>query len=136
MSPDFETIEIEELDSALSKLYCEVRTVNGTEYSGSSLRGLRSGIFRHLNGPRYKRNINLGISPQFVASNKMFEAVFKRLMKSSKDTSVHWPPISQTDLRRIRQVESFNVEDPLQSQEKVFFYTQLCFGRRAVEVIF
>ena len=84
MSPDFETIEIEELDSALSKLYCEVRTVNGTEYSGSSLRGLRSGISRHLNGPPYKRKIDLGISPQFIASNKMFDAVLKILMKNGK----------------------------------------------------
>ena len=133
METEFENLDDKNLDDTLAKFYCEVKREDGTDYSKSSLVGIRAGITRHLNNPPHKRNLTLGKSTNFSNSNRMFMAVIKNLKKAGKDQARHYPPISQEDLKKIREKSSFNLENPVELQQKIFFNIMMCFGRRGRE---
>lgn len=48
LSPDFESMEPDVLDSALCKFYAEARTISGELYKKSTLFSNRHGLNRHL----------------------------------------------------------------------------------------
>ena len=60
-------------------------------------------------------------------------AVVNKLKEDSLDTSHHYESISEKDLQKIRKPESFNLMNPRELQEKVFFDIVLCLGRRGQE---
>jgi len=87
------------------------------DYSKSSFLGIRAGINRHLNSPPYNKNINIVYSPKFASSIKMFNAV----LKSKAGDSKYFSSISLYDIEKINDPKAFNINDPLELQQKVFF---------------
>ena len=72
-------------------------------------------------------------SANFSSSNRMLFAVIKDMKKEGLDKSQHYPAISEMDLAKIKLPTSFDLNDPAQLQEKVFFDIQYNFGRRGRE---
>ncbi|MCP3929111.1 MAG: DUF3504 domain-containing protein, partial [Bacteroidetes bacterium] len=72
-------------------------------------------------------------SANFSSSNRMLFAVIKDMKKDGLDKSQHYPAISEMDLAKIKLPTSFDLNDPAQLQEKVFFDIQYNFGRRGRE---
>ena len=97
------------------------------------MRGLRSGLNRHLTRPPHKKNFCLMSDPAFHNSNQMFDAVIKQMKGMGKDESKHYPHISENDLKSLQSPGAFNLNSPKELQEKVFFDIQLNFGRRGGE---
>ncbi len=74
-------------------------------------------------------------SPDFATSNRMLFAVIKNLKEKGMDKTKHYTPISENDLTKLQQPESFDLNDPQQLQQKVFYDIQLNFARRGRENI-
>ena len=94
---------------------------------------IRAGISRHLQMPPYKRNFVILSSPKFAASNKMFTAVIKNNKKQGLDHTSHHPTINENDMAKLLDKSSFDLNDPVQLQENVFFDIMLHFARRGGE---
>ena len=129
----FEFLEEKDLNSLLEKFYPEARSQKGEKYSKSTLVGIRAAINRFLRLPPHKRSSNIMTSEKFSSSNKMLYAVIKDLKKEGLDTSKHYPAISEIDLQKVKDKNSFNLNDPSELQQKVFFDLQYNFGRRGRE---
>ena len=63
----------------------------------------------------------------------MMTAVVNKLKEENLDRSFHYESISEKDLQKLRKPESFNLMNPRELQEKVFFDIVLCLGRRGQE---
>ena len=66
-------------------------------------------------------------------SNKMFEAMLKKVKRGNMDRAKHYPPIAEADLTKLRQSEAFNLDQPKHLQRKVWFDIALDFARRGRE---
>ena len=130
---EFENLSCEDLNNLLEVFYMEAKTIKGDSYSKSSMTALRCGINRYLNLPPYKRNINIICSAPFASSKRMWDAVVKKNKQDGKCKAKSWPAIEKLDFAKLKQDSSFNMSDPNQLQEKVFFDIQLFFGRRGRE---
>ena len=121
MDSNFENYTAEALNETLREFYAAVQSTKaGGEYSIASLRSLRAAISRHLTG------INVITDTRFRTSNAVFKAVLKRYRKSGKDTSLHHPHISESDLELIRNSAALSPDTPVDLFRKVFFDIQLC----------
>ncbi|XDV52369.1 hypothetical protein PO909_021103 [Leuciscus waleckii] len=99
----------------------------GREYSVASLMCLRAGINRHIT------KYNIISDKDFKSSNAVFKSVLKRYRKNGKDTSVHHPCITESDLEKIRNAPALSPFTPTGLVGKVWFDIQLCFARRGRE---
>ena len=72
---------------------------------------------------------------EFKQSNSMLMAVLKKQKNEGLDKTKHYPTISRNDLEIILSPDSFDLEDPTELQQKVFFDIQLNFARRGRENI-
>ena len=130
MPETFENFTNEELDDIVGKFYVEVRQENGDKYQRSSLFSIRYGLNRHLS---LSRNVDIMKDTAFQVSQKLFTAVTKDLKREGKGAVTHYPPIEETDLRKM--YDYFNVNDNIKLQQKVFVDVMLYFGRRGRENI-
>ena len=108
---DFENRSPEQLDNMLQYFYAEVRQKKGTMYSRSTMCGMRAGIQRYLQGPPLYKNINIINNPIFSKSNKVFVAMLKKLKADGLDTTSHYPPISDADMKNISEDYAFNLDN-------------------------
>jgi len=115
---NFETWDEAKLNKILESFYSEVKKQTGTDFSRASLISLRCGINRHLNNPPFERDINIMNSPKFASSNKIFFSVLKQKRQRTEKVL---KPITPEDLKKIKDTKAFNINDPLQLQQKVFF---------------
>jgi len=118
-SEDFETWDEAKLNNTLEIFYTEVRRQNGKDYSKSTLIGIRAGLNRHLMNPPFRRNINIIHSPNFASSARMLYAVVKNISLKGEVKKI--PTIAPEDLSKLRETKAFNINDPLELQQKVFF---------------
>ena len=70
---------------------------------------------------------------EFSSSNRMFVSVLKTIKEQGGDETASWPSILENDLDKIRKTDAFDLNDPKQLQQKVFFYIHLYFARRGRE---
>jgi hypothetical protein len=63
----------------------------------------------------------------FQVSQKLFTTVTKDLKREGKGAVTHYPPIEETDLRKM--YDYFNVNDNVKLQRKVFVDVMLYYGR-------
>ena len=75
-------------------------------------------------------------SPEFATSNRMFYAVIKNLKQQGLDQSKHFDPINSEDFKKLNDEKSFDLTDPFQLQEKVFFDVMLNFARNVHNNVF
>ncbi|KAK0133506.1 hypothetical protein N1851_030966 [Merluccius polli] len=128
MDINFKSYTAATLNDVLRLFYASVQsTKEGREYSVASLRSLRAGINRHLS------DVNIINDPVFKTSNAVFKAILKCYIKSGKDTSVHHPRITESDLQIIRCSSVLSPDTPVGLVRKVWFDIQLCFARRGRE---
>ena len=72
-------------------------------------------------------------SPDFATSNRMLFAVIKNLKQRGLDFTKHYSVISNADLDLILNERAFNMNNPKELQEKVFFDIMINFARRGRE---
>ena len=130
---DFENLDNRELDKRLERFYAEVRNAEGQNYSKSTFTGLRASINRYLRAPPYSKNVCLMSNPDFHRSNQMFVAMLKKLMCDGLDRTRHYPPIAEADIRKLRESDTFSLDQPKTLQRKVWFDIALAFARRGRE---
>ena len=130
---NFENLEPPELDNLLSNFYASLQTVKGTEYSRSSLVGIRSGLNRHLTSPPFQRQINVMKDRAFMKSNQVLTGMIKQMKREGKDTSEHKDPISHADLKKLKESGVLSLSNPKCLQNKVLFDIMSHFGRRGRE---
>ena len=97
---NFESMEDSDLADNLKQFYCSVRTSDGTEYSRSGYRNLRSGIQRYLQSTAVGRNINLRTDKIFMAANQCYDGMLKELKRSGRDVSQHKKVIEESDMKK------------------------------------
>jgi hypothetical protein len=124
MPETFENSTNEELDDIVGIFYVEIRQENGDKYQRSSLFSVRYGLNRHLS---LSRNVDIMKDTAFQVSQKLFTAVTKDLKREGKGAVTHYPPIEETDIRKM--YDYFNVNDNVKLQRKVFVDVMLYFGR-------
>ena len=124
-----------EINNLLEEFYPEARTTKGNKYSKSTLIGIRASLNRHLRNPPHRRNTVIMTAKEYSTSNRMLYAVLKDLKNEGLDKTKHYPAIREIDLDKIKEPGSFNLNDPKELQEKVFFDLQYNFGRRGRENI-
>lgn len=124
---DVETYSASLLNETLREFYASVQSTAGREYSVASLMCLRAGINRHIT------KYNIISDKDFKSSNAVFKSVLKRYRKNGKDTSVHHPRITESDLEKIRNAPALSPFTPTGLVRKVWFDIQLCFARRGRE---
>lgn len=129
----FEYFDNEKLNRLLEIFYAEAKSKEGKTYSKSTLISIRAGINRHIRNPPFKRNVFIMNSPEFTTSNRMLFAVIKNLKENGLDFTTHFPPISKADLEILQDSSSFNLTNPKQLQQKVFFDIMINFARRGQE---
>ncbi|CAL9691313.1 unnamed protein product [Knipowitschia caucasica] len=115
------------LNTLLRMFYPSVRTSAGDVYSVASYTALRSGI------NRYYSQYNILKNQLFNSSNNIYKSVIKANCKSGKDTSQHHPPISSTDLKKIKDSGVLNSSTAIGLVRKVWFDVQLHLARRGRE---
>ena len=130
MPETFENSTNEELDDIVGIFYVEIRQENGDKYQRSSLFSVRYGLNRHLS---LSRNVDIMKDTAFQVSQKLFTAVTKDLKREGKGAVTHYPPIEETDIRKM--YDYFNVNDNVKLQRKVFVDVMLYFGRRGREKV-
>ena len=64
----------------------------------------------------------------FQVSQKLFTAVTKDLKREGEGAVKHYPPIEETDLRKMH--DYFNVNDNVKLQQIMLVDVMLYFGRR------
>ena len=129
----FHEFSPEKLNESLYEFYPEVKKRNGDDFSKSMLVGIRSGINRHLSLPPYKKSFNIMNDSVFSSSNLMLKSLITDLKKKGLDTASHHPNISNIDLKKIMDENSFDLNSPEELQQHVFFNTQYFFCRRGRE---
>ena len=72
-------------------------------------------------------------NPDFHRSNQMFVAMLKKLKRDGLDRTRHYPPIAEADIRKLRESDTFSLEQPKPLQRKVWFDIALAFARRGRE---
>ena len=132
-SPNFEAFSNEELSEKLSNFYPEARQKDGKAYSKSSLLGIRASINRQLKNA--KRDVNIMSHSDYRKSNHMLLAVLKKQKQDGLDQTKHYSRIIEKDMRILKAENSFDLNNPVELQEKVFFDLQLHFARRGRENI-
>ena len=131
MDSNFANYTVDLLNETLWEFYAAVQSTKakgGGEYSVASLRCLRAGINRHL--PAF----NIVSDVRFQSSNVVFTLIVKSYRKRGKDTSVHHPRISESDLESLRNSPSLSPDKPRGLVRKVWFDVQLCLVRRNREL--
>ena len=118
------------LDEYLGKFYMEARQENGEKYQKTSFCSLRYGINRHM---LLEKNVDIINNPAFQLSQKIFSAVSKDLKKDGKGAITHYPPVEETDLKKMYNY--FDTNDNVKLQQKVFVDIMMYFGRRGRENI-
>jgi hypothetical protein len=106
MPETFENFTNEEFDDIVGKFYVEVRQENGDKYQRSSLFSIRYGLNRYLS---LSRKVDIMKDTAFQVSQKLFTAVTKDLKREGEGAVKHYPPIEETDLRKMH--DYFNVND-------------------------
>ncbi|KAK7089520.1 uncharacterized protein [Littorina saxatilis] len=133
LDPAFEELSPNDLNEYLRRFYPEMRSGTEKRYSKSTMAGVRASINRHLTNPPFLRNICIMKDSAFSTSNKMFCGVLKKAKEEGCDETKHYPNIAESDLTKLRSDQAFDLNDPTQLQEKVWFDLQLHFARRGME---
>ena len=107
--------------------------MDGTTLAKSTFSTIRCGINRHLKNPPFKREVNVMTQIEFSSSNRMFVSVLKTIKEQGGDETASWPSVLKNDLDKIRKTDAFDLNDPKQLQQKVFFDIHLYFARRGRE---
>jgi hypothetical protein len=131
--PNFEKQSPEDLAKTLRTFYACVRTKEGTEYSRSGYRNLRSGLQRHLVSAPYSRTLDLRSDRVFLHANQVYEGKLKQIKMEGKDKTVHKKAINENDLKKMYSSGVLSDANPVALQRKVFFELSLHFGRRGRE---
>ncbi|KAJ4922588.1 hypothetical protein JOQ06_021656 [Pogonophryne albipinna] len=130
---DFGTVSKPELNSLLRQFYGSVRNTKGQQYAISTYVGLRAGINRFVNDPPYSRAWCLMKDNEFTTSNNVFSGLIKSLRRAGQDKTEHHPAITNEDLEILRKSRAMDPNTPQGLLNKVWFDTQLHFGRRGKE---
>jgi hypothetical protein len=130
---DFEMLPEHELAHNLRQFYCSARTKEGSQYSRSGYRNLRSGIQRHIQSPPYSRTLNLRSDKCFMAANQCYEGMLKDLKRQGKDVTKHKAAIDAHDMQKMYSSGVLSDTDPVALQRKVFVEVGMHFGRRGRE---
>ena len=59
--------------------------------------------------------------------------MFRKIKNEGEDKTTHYPVITEEDITKLFQADSFDLTDPVQLQQKVFFDIQYNFARRGPE---
>lgn len=132
-SPDFETLDKEELCAVLRSFYAEARSKSGQLYSKSSLISIRSSLNRYLNEPPYCRTLDLTKDPELRSANLTLAAVIRRLEEQGAGPVVQKQAITRSDLRKLYDSPVFNTDTPFGLLNKVWFETCMYFCTRGRE---
>lgn len=129
-SVDFpsEACSPQELDRLLCSFYPSARTAKGEFYSKKSMLSVRYGLQKH-----FEKVVGIDIvnAPEFVRSNKIFQAVLVKLKQEGKCHVQHKDPLSREDLRKLYDV--FDLSTPRGLQNKVFVDFMVFFCNRGRE---
>ena len=132
-SPDFESLNVTDLNGLLRKFYAEVRNQKGECYSKSAYSGLRAAINRHLSGAPYYKKFDIIRDCQFKAANSIFIGQLRLLKQQGKDITESHKAIGPGDVKKMYSSGTLSNLNPISLQRKVFFETCLHFGRRGRE---
>jgi hypothetical protein len=123
MFSDVEQLPLVGLCSKLKTFYAAVRNRKGELYSKKSMINLRYRIQKHF---LKVRDIDIVNHESFKAANTIFLSMLVKCKQEGKGVSIHKPPISVDDLKKM--YDSFNLDSPTDLQNKVFidFMLYLC----------
>ena len=117
-STDFEYLDIRDLNDILQVFYAEIRSSNGDFLSSSSYVCIRAGISRYLSHPPFNRTLNLTTDKDFTTSNKMFKSMLRKIKNEGGDKTTHYPVITEEDIGKLFQADSFDLTDPVQFSKR------------------
>lgn len=132
-SPDFESLNKEELCVVLRSFYAEARSKSGQLYSKSSLISIRSSLNRYLNEPPYCRTLDLTKDPELRSANLALAAVIRRLEEQGAGPVVQKQAITRSDLRKLYASSVFNTNSAYGLLNKVWFEICMYFCTRGRE---
>ena len=113
----------EVINKHLEVFYTEMKRKDGRSVSWSYFVCIRAGIFRYLRGPPHYREISYTLDPAYASSTRVFMSVVKKL-KEAEVTTYNRNSITKEDLLKINSAGAFDLNNPKELQEKVFFDIQ------------
>jgi hypothetical protein len=116
LNPEFETYSCDDLDSALSSFYMEMRGHDGQMYKKTTMQAYRQGLQRHI---EKTTGTNITDKDNFKKSTQAFKAMTKELKRVGLAAIEHHPPIDDSDLEKMYDYFCQNLEDAQLLQYKV-----------------
>ena len=124
------------LDRTLYKFYGEVHTVEGLQFTPSSLQVLRAGLQRHLSDV-HEGMPNMATHPAFRRSDEQFKAAKRRFaLESNRAEGTTKMPMDPEDQEVVRQYDASRktYEDPTVLQQYIYYMLSMTFGYRGREI--
>lgn len=126
----FEEMESSELNEHLRYFYGSLQTKRSTNYSKTSLVGIRAAVSRHLSGPPYNRPFNIKHDPVFRTSNQVLLGMINALKCKGKNVTLNMKVIAKNDIEKLYSSGVFGLDNPATLQNKVFWDLMSNFNRR------
>ena len=132
ISPNFEELSPEDLNSHLKFFVASLRKKSGENLKSASVIQVRYGLSKFL-----KQKCDLDLNHDDVVSSfrEVYKAVLSDLKRKRFGSVQHYPPIEPEDLKKLyeRSHHSFDSDTPVGLQNKVFFEIMYYLCRRGRE---
>ncbi|KAK3087634.1 hypothetical protein FSP39_008656 [Pinctada imbricata] len=125
LDPDFEKLEMEELDRILAMFYVELRNSKGEMYKKTTLISYRHGIQRYLQS--FRPDVDIFKGSAFKESNKAFKGVTMEMKRIGNASIEHHPVMSDKDIQKMYKYLTSS-DNPFVLQHKVFIDVLIHFG--------
>ena len=133
ISPNFEELSPEDLNSHLNFFVASLRKKSGENHKSASVIQVRYGLSKFL---KQKCDLfDLNNDDVFSSYGEVYKAVLSDMKRKGFGSVQHYPPIEQEDLKKLyeRSHHTFDSDTPVGLQNKVFFEIMYYLCRRGRE---